>query len=112
MAVLGELEQAVMDVLWAQTGALSVREVHARLIADRDLAYTTVMTVLDRLAKKGIVCRNLDGRAWHYRPLASRTDLFSGEILALLEALEPVQRREVWETVTSGLNRSAATGGR
>ena len=47
---LGELERAIMDVLWDSTEPLTVRQVGLRLI-NRDLAHTTVMTVLDRLAK-------------------------------------------------------------
>lgn len=42
------------------------------MAADRDLAHTTVMTVLDRLAKKGFLQRSRDGRAWRYSPAASR----------------------------------------
>ncbi|PRY00744.1 BlaI/MecI/CopY family transcriptional regulator [Allonocardiopsis opalescens] len=68
---LGDLERAVMDVLWGRSEPLTVRDV-GRALADRDLAHTTVMTVLDRLAKKGIVDRSRDGRAWRYRPAASR----------------------------------------
>ena len=56
MKRLGELERAVMDVLWESAEPLTVRQVGARL-TDRDLAHTTVMTVLDRLAKKGLVER-------------------------------------------------------
>lgn len=111
MAVLGELEQAVMQILWASPEAMSVREVHARLAPDRDLAYTTVMTVLDRLTKKGIVRRNLDGRAWHYRPVATWAELVSGEILTMLEALAPAQRHQVWEAVTNSLDHPAGVGG-
>ncbi|GIG85695.1 penicillinase repressor [Plantactinospora endophytica] len=62
-----------MDVLWdrgAGAGA-TVREV-AEALRDRELAYTTVMTVLDRLAGKGMVEREREGRAWRYRPAASR----------------------------------------
>ena len=70
---LGELERGVMDQLWATDGAQSVREVH--LAIGRDLAYTTVMTVLDRLAKKGLVERERDGRAFRYRPVQSREEL-------------------------------------
>ena len=47
-ASLGDLEQAVMDVLWSTDSGLTVREVLAGLTG-RDLAYTTVMTVLSRL---------------------------------------------------------------
>jgi predicted transcriptional regulator len=65
-----------MEQLWALPldGWLSVREVHERLVG-RDLAYTTVMTVLDRLAKKGVVSRERVGRAWRYRALSSREEL-------------------------------------
>src|SRR5258708_18643425 len=60
-----------MDVLWEAAEPLSVREVSA-LLTDRDLAHTTVMTVLDRLAKKGFARRERDGRAWRYRAAATR----------------------------------------
>jgi predicted transcriptional regulator len=68
---LGELERAIMDVLWESDTQLTVRQVGSGL-TDRDLAHTTVMTVLDRLAKKGFARRERDGRAWLYRPAASR----------------------------------------
>jgi BlaI family transcriptional regulator, penicillinase repressor len=83
---LGGLERAVMDVLWdAEDGRLmTVREVHEALAPDRDVAYTTVMTVLDRLARKELVEQERDGRAFHYRPRASRASL-TAELM--LEAL-------------------------
>ena len=52
MAGLGELEREVMARLWDAGEPLTVRQVHERLDPARGLAYTTVMTVLDRLAKK------------------------------------------------------------
>jgi len=64
-----------MDVLWnadpGPGGGRTVREV-ADALDGRELAYTTVMTVLDRLAGKGMVQRERSGRAWSYRPAASR----------------------------------------
>lgn len=68
---LGELERAIMDVLWESDEPLTVRQVGAHL-TDRDLAHTTVMTVLDRLAKKGFARRERDGRAWRYCAAADR----------------------------------------
>lgn len=68
---LGDLERAVMEVLWDRRTPVAVRDV-ADALADRGLAYTTVMTVLDRLAKKGFVGRQRDGRAWRYQPADSR----------------------------------------
>ncbi|WP_281275827.1 BlaI/MecI/CopY family transcriptional regulator [Thermomonospora umbrina] len=72
MKGLGELERTVMEILWARDGAATARDVSRALAGDRDLAHTTVMTVLDRLAKKGFLERERDGRAWRYRPVASR----------------------------------------
>ncbi|MGW4465616.1 BlaI/MecI/CopY family transcriptional regulator [Micromonospora sp. NBC_01796] len=77
MTRLGDLERAVMDVLWDRTAGstsgagVTVREV-ADALSERELAYTTVMTVLDRLAGKGMVEREREGRAWSYRPAATR----------------------------------------
>lgn len=64
-----------MEQLWASPDALTVREVHERLTGERDLAYTTVMTVLDRLAKKALTSRERDGKAWRYRAAAPREEL-------------------------------------
>jgi predicted transcriptional regulator len=68
---LGDLERAIMDVLWESREPLTVRQVSGSL-TERDLAHTTVMTVLDRLAKKGFARRGRDGRAWRYRAAATR----------------------------------------
>lgn len=65
--LLGDLEAAVMDVVWAR-GAVSVREVREALRPERPLAYTTVMTVMSRLAEKGILLHERQGRAFIYRP--------------------------------------------
>lgn len=63
-AALGHLEREVMEVVW-QTGEATVRQVQAAL--PRPVAYTTVMTTLDRLFKKGFVVRSRTGRAFVYR---------------------------------------------
>jgi predicted transcriptional regulator len=86
---LGELERTVMEVLWARVdagqGAATAREVGRALADDRDLAHTTVMTVLDRLAKKGFLQRERDGRAWRYRPVASREGYVAELMLGALD---------------------------
>ena len=70
MAQLGSLERKVMDVLWATLEAeLTVREI-AEQIPER--AYTTVLTVLDRLHHKDMVRRVTDARAHRYAAAASR----------------------------------------
>jgi len=71
---LGELEAAVMTVLWQEQQPLKVREVLERLETGKKLAYTTVMTVLDNLHRKGWVTRELEGKAYRYEPALSRAE--------------------------------------
>lgn len=106
MAVLGELENAVMEILWSHRVSMSVRDVHVLLGQQRDLAYTTVMTVLDRLSKKGIADRTLEGRAWLYSPAVTRVQLVAAEVEELLDALPPAER----EQVLRSLDRGAGAG--
>lgn len=61
-----------MDALWAAEGPLLVRDVMEALRPHRTLAYTTVMTVLDNLHRKGWLSRARDGRAWRYSPVLTR----------------------------------------
>lgn len=74
---MGELERAVMDQLWAGDDPQTVRQVHEAL-AERGLAYTTVMTVLQRLAKKGLVTQERDERAHRYAASRPREELVAG----------------------------------
>ena len=83
---LGELEAVVMDVLWSATEPRRVRDVRAELAPQRPLAYTTVMTVLDNLHRKGWVRRELDGRAYLYRPVASREEVTAQALRDLLDS--------------------------
>jgi predicted transcriptional regulator len=74
-SALGPLEAEVMAVLWDTAAPVPVREVAERLNAGRTapLAYTTVMTVLSRLAGKGIVDRGQQGRGYVYAPAVADT---------------------------------------
>jgi predicted transcriptional regulator len=81
---LGELERAVMEVLWEREAPATARDV-GRALVDRDLAYTTVMTVLDRLTRKGFVNRERTGRAWSYTAAASREAYITGLMLDALD---------------------------
>ncbi|OBF19513.1 BlaI/MecI/CopY family transcriptional regulator [Mycobacterium sp. ACS4331] len=85
MARLGELEQAVMDHLWSAPEPQTVRQVHEALCERRDLAYTTVMTVLQRLAKKHLVVQHRDDRAHRYAPTHGRDELVAGLMVDALE---------------------------
>ena len=68
----GDLEATVMDLLWSAGRPLLVREVIDLMRPERTPAYTTVMTVMDNLHRKGWLIRERDGRAWRYAPAVSR----------------------------------------
>lgn len=68
MREFGDLEAQIMDVLWSAPTGLTIREVLDRL-GDRRSAYTTVMTVTERLRSKGWLSREASGRAFRYAPL-------------------------------------------
>ena len=69
----GELERAVVDVLWDSAEPMTARAVTESLTG-RELAVTTVLTVLSRLEAKGIVRRARDGRAHTYEAIAGREE--------------------------------------
>jgi predicted transcriptional regulator len=77
MRRFGELEAVIMDRLWARNQPMLVREVVDELHNDRALAYTTVMTVMENLYRKGWLRRERDGRAWRYEPTGSRSSYTS-----------------------------------
>lgn len=71
---LGPLEAEVMRLVW-EMGEVQVDDVLSVLQQDRELAYTTVMTVMSRLAAKGLLHRRKQGRAYLYRAARERDEL-------------------------------------
>lgn len=94
MRPFGELEAAVMERLWSRDGLAAVREVLDELNRDpqrdRRLAYTTVMTVMDNLHRKGWLRRQMPGRAYLYEPVWSR-EQYSARLMteALADSSDP-----------------------
>ena len=90
MRGFGELEAAIMSALWDRAEPASVRQVWSDLRPERDLAYNTVLTVVDNLYKKGWLHRDRHGRAFQYQPLASRAD-YGGQLMrdAMAESDDP-----------------------
>ena len=86
-AGLGPLETRLLELLWARSGRATVRELQH---ACPGLAYTTIMTTLDRLYRKRLLLRHQDGRAFSYEPRCSRdellSELVSGHVTDLLGA--------------------------
>lgn len=83
-AALGTLERQVMEIVWL-AGAVTVRDVQGKL--PRAAAYTTVMTTLDRLFKKGFVSRTRSGRAYVYRAVRSRVQTEAAVASGVLSGL-------------------------
>src|ERR1700688_1910845 len=73
MRRFGELEAVIMDRLWEWGRPVLVGDVVDDLRDERALAYTTVMTVMENLYRKGWLRRERDGRAWRYEPSGSRS---------------------------------------
>lgn len=95
---LGELQAAVMNVVW-ELGEATVGQVRERLAAEKELAYTTVLSVLQKLEKAGWLKHRSDGRSYVYISRKSRSDagrsavrqfterMFGGDPLMLFEHL-------------------------
>ena len=73
-----------MNALW-RLGQATVRDIHASLAATRPRAYTTIMTILDRLAQKGVVERQKCGRAWLYKAHLSADQARSHAVARVVE---------------------------
>lgn len=84
--VLGDLEADIMDIVWAW-GTATVRQVHNRLNKDRPLAYTTVMTVMSRLADKGILNKDKAGAAFVYKPSTTRDAFMESAVREVITGL-------------------------
>src|SRR5258708_8238004 len=127
---LGKLQLAIMRVLWRRREA-AVAEVHEDLEDERDLAPTTVATMLAKLEHKGVVAHRTEGRRFIYRPLVNEelvrrsmvddltSQLFHGDVTALVNhllsehAIEPRELAELRTLIRArerGLGRRAGTG--
>lgn len=71
--VLGDIERLVMDILWSRA-EVTGREVLEEIQKERPLAFTTILTVMDRLLKKGLIKRKKMGGVFVYAPSISRDE--------------------------------------
>lgn len=101
-----------MELLWAATAPQSVAEIQDKLTAERPLAYTTVMTVLDRLAKKQLARRERVDRAWQYTAAIAQSDLLCQELAELLAEVPSDARldalRQLGEKLSADERRAIA----
>jgi predicted transcriptional regulator len=82
----GELEQAIMQVIWDADRPVTGREVVDQLTHSRPVVYTTVLTVMDRLARKGILEKHPTGKAHTYQAVQSRETYTARRMASLLGA--------------------------
>ena len=83
---LGDLECEIMEIIWANS-PLTVKRVLYFIQKKRPYAYTTIMTVMNRLANKGLLTRNKKGQAFIYTPLQSRAEFLRGTVEKILTGL-------------------------
>jgi predicted transcriptional regulator len=117
---VGELEGAVMNVVWATPDGVTAREIVSALPGP-ELAITTVLTVLDRLQRKGMVERERVGRAHRYTAARSREDFLSALMSDALDSTDDrgavlarflgAMRPDDTDTLRKLLRRRTAGGG-
>ncbi len=84
--ILGDLETDIMEIVWADS-EITVREVYEQLKAQREIAYTTVMTVMSRLAEKGLLKKIKEGAAYLYRATSSREEFTQSTVKKIINEL-------------------------
>ena len=94
-SLFGALELRVLEAMWGRGEEVAVRDLQTDFPG---AAYTTLMTTMDRLHRKGVLARRKVGRAFVYRPLSSRQDLESGLVT---RALQPLLRGDNAQPILS-----------
>lgn len=84
----GDLEYRALCALWDLRSG-TVRDVHERIGASPELAYTTVGTVLDRLLAKGLLRRRREGRGFVYEPAVARSEIDGARLGAVVASMGP-----------------------
>lgn len=84
--VLGDLEAEVMKIIW-KSGRATVRDVYEQIRLEKNLAYTTVMTIMSRLAEKELLNKEALGNAYVYMPTISENDFAQKVVSEVLDGL-------------------------
>lgn len=85
--VLGALENEIMEIIWGKDGEVCVREVHEVLAGRREIAYTTVMTIMGRLTDKKLLHKRKAGNAFYFLPSVTREEFTEKVVGSVLDAL-------------------------
>lgn len=84
--ILGDLEVEIMEIVWAK-GEQTGRQVYDRIKENRNIAYTTVMTVMSRLADKGLLAKTKQGAAFVYRATTTRDEFTQSTLKKVINEL-------------------------
>jgi predicted transcriptional regulator len=110
---LGTLEHAIMRIVWGHAGPITVRQVFRVLNAEHELAYTTVLTTMTRMADKGLLSRAPDkpdgprkpGSTYYYISGVSRNELLRAAVEQILNSLgaSAAERQQLGTAVQHGV---------
>lgn len=105
---LGPLEAEILDIVW-QFGCATVKDIHDHILSDpdRELAYTSVTTVLNRLTKKGWLVCDRQGRAFYYRPMVTKQQAQAIEAQEHLHRFLAVGSPEIVAAFADNLDRAS-----
>lgn len=105
---LGPLEQEILSIIW-KLGSVSVRDVHEEILMDpdRELAYTSVSTILSRLTKKGWLSCNKAGRSFHWKPLFTEVEARSLQAHAKLQEFLAIGNPDVVAAFADSLDAAS-----
>lgn len=101
---LGPLEKAIMDIVWQRKKA-SVRDIHNTLKNKREIAYTTVMTIMTRLFDKGLLKRKKQGMAYVYLPDQSKEQIIHKSVKLVIDSFVNKFGREAVVAFTDELDK-------
>ena len=93
--VLGELESEIMEIIWHQKDAVSVKDITEVLGKKRQIAYTTVMTIMVRLVNKGVLVRHLSGTSYLYKPKVSKKQFIAKAVHGIFSSAVSTLGEEV-----------------
>ncbi len=105
---LGPLEQEILTIVW-DLGAVTVRDVHERILQDpdRELAYTSVSTILNRLTKKGWLACNKTNRSFHWQAIVSKAEAQSLQAHAKLQEFLAVGNPDIVAAFADSLDATS-----
>jgi len=93
--VLGELESEIMKIIWRRKDATSVKDMAGILGKRRQIAYTTVMTIMARLVNKGVLIRHLSGPSYLYEPKVTKDQFMARAVHGIFSSAVSTLGEEV-----------------